>query len=78
MDANKVPSATISEVDKKIWTLHNEIRRDPKVLIPDLQQMLEQFDGMLLKRQGKVTLRTKEGKDAVQEAINFLKNQQPV
>jgi len=27
--------------------------------------MIEQFDGMLLKRPGKVTLRTKEGKEAV-------------
>eukprot|EP00356_Strombidium_inclinatum_P010906 CAMPEP_0170491946 /NCGR_PEP_ID=MMETSP0208-20121228/11391_1 /TAXON_ID=197538 /ORGANISM="Strombidium inclinatum, Strain S3" /LENGTH=36 /DNA_ID= /DNA_START= /DNA_END= /DNA_ORIENTATION= len=36
--------------------------------------MSEKFDGMLLKRPGKVTLRTKEGVDAVNEAIEFLKN----
>jgi hypothetical protein len=34
--------------------------------------MLGQFDGMLLKRPGKVTLRTKEGAEAVNEAIEFL------
>ena len=42
------------------------------MLIEDLQAMIEQFDGMLLKRPGKVTLRTKEGAPAVQEAIAFL------
>lgn len=78
MDHSKVPGPNVDEIDKKVWALHNEIRQNPKVLIPDLQHMLEQFDGMLLKRQGKVTLRTKEGKDAVQEAIDFLKIQPPV
>ena len=33
---------------------------------------------MLLKRQGKVTLRTKEGAEAVQAAITFLEQQDPV
>ena len=33
--------------------------------------MKKQFDGMLLKREGKVTLRTKEGVAAVEEAITF-------
>lgn len=40
--------------------------------------MLENFDGMLLKREGKVTLRTNEGRVAVEEAIKFLENQQPL
>lgn len=42
------------------------------MLIKDLEEMLDQFDGMLLKREGKVTLRTKEGREAVDEAIKFL------
>ena len=33
---------------------------------------------MLLKREGKVTLRTKEGVDAVKEAIEFCKKQTPM
>jgi len=48
------------------------------MLIEDLQAMIEQFDGMLLKRPGKVTLRTKEGAQAVQEAIAFLQEQTPI
>lgn len=74
MDQNQMPGAQVNEIDKKLWSLHNDVRKDPKLFIPDLQQMLEQFDSMLLKRQGKVTLRTKEGKDAVNEAIEYLKN----
>ena len=42
-------------------------------MIKDLEEMCKQFDGMLLKREGKVTLRTKEGIDAVKEAIDFCK-----
>lgn len=73
-----MPGEGVSEVDKKVWSLHNDVRKDPKMFIPDLTAMLEQFDGMLLKRQGKVTLRTKEGKEAVSEAIQYLKNQSAV
>jgi hypothetical protein len=40
--------------------------------------MLEYFDGMLLKRPGKVTLRTKEGAEAVKDAIHWLKQASPV
>jgi len=36
--------------------------------------MCKSFDGVLLKRAGKVTLKTKEGVDAVNEAIEFLKS----
>jgi len=42
-------------------------------LVKDLEEMCKQFDQMLLKREGKVTLRTKEGVDAVKEAIEFCK-----
>lgn len=37
MDTTNEPASTISEVDRKVWTVHNEVRKDPKVLIPDLQ-----------------------------------------
>ena len=74
MNENKnTPGGNISEIDKQIFEYHNNIRKDPKMLIPDLEEMINQFDGMLLKRPGKVTLRTKEGVDAVNEAIEFLK-----
>ena len=74
-DKNNTPGPTITDMDREIFELHNQLRQDPKVLIDALKEMLGQFDGMLLKRPGKVTLRTKEGADAVNEAIEFLKNQ---
>jgi len=48
------------------------------MLIPDLEEMIKQFDGQLLKRPGKVTLRTKEGVSAVNEAIEFLRKAESV
>ena len=74
-DKNNTPGPTITDMDREIFEHHNQLRQDPKVLIEPLNEMLGQFDGMLLKRPGKVTLRTKEGADAVNEAIEFLKNQ---
>jgi hypothetical protein len=52
-------------MDISIFELHNTLRKDPKYLIEPLKEMIGQFDGMLLKRPGKVTLRTKEGATAV-------------
>ena len=45
------------------------MRRDPKILIPELEDLLDKFDGTLLKRPGMVTLRTKDGPEAVTNAI---------
>lgn len=73
-----LPGADVKPIDKEIFEAHNHLRKDPKWLIPDLEEMIKQFDGMLLKREGKVTLRTKEGAEAVQEAIEFLKKCEPM
>ena len=73
--SEEFPGADVSEVDRLIFTLHNDVRRNPKQLVPDLEAMLENFDGNLLKREGKVTLRTKDGPDAVKEAIEYCNNQ---
>lgn len=59
------PGPTISDIDREIFELHNQLRKEPSTLIEDLEDMRTKFDGMLLKRPGKVTLRTKEGVDAV-------------
>lgn len=76
--ATNVPGAAVKDMDRKIFELHNNIRQNPQLLIPDLEEMLTKFDGNLLKRDAKVTLRTKEGESAVKEAIEYLKKQSPV
>ena len=70
--SDPTPDASTSEMDKKIFELHNDLRKNPKLLIPDLEEMVKNFDGQLMKRPNKVTLRTKEGVEAVHEAIKFL------
>jgi hypothetical protein len=75
---NNTPGPTITDMDREIFELHNTLRNDPKVLIEPLKEMIGQFDGMLLKRPGRVTLRTKEGADAVKEAIEFLEGCTPI
>lgn len=65
-------------MDRQIFELVNKVRSNPHEFIPHLQQMESRFEGFLMKQPGKTTLRTKEGVTAVQEAINFLRNQKPV
>jgi len=66
-----------SQFDKDFWKWQNEVRTNPKKFVPILQEFLNNFvDEYVVARPGKPRLRTKEGKRAVQEAINFL-NRQP-
>ena len=73
-----LPGTGVSEMDKQIFEIHNNIRKNPKSLVKDLEEMLTKFDGLLLKRDAKVTLRTKEGEAAVKEAIEYLNKQSPI
>ena len=65
-------------MDRQIWELINKARTNPSEMIPHLQQMESRFEGFLMKQPGKTTLRTKEGVQAVKEAINFLREMKPV
>jgi uncharacterized protein YkwD len=65
-------SKVASAVDKELFTLLNKTRADPHSFIPNLQKLLECFDGDVLKREGKTNLRTNEGPKAVKEAIEYL------
>ena len=76
--SKKVPSDNVPQIDREIFEWHNKLRKDPKCLIQDLKDLEDKFDGPLLKRPGMVTLRTKEGKEAVMEAIKFLKDTHPI
>ena len=59
--SKKVPSDNVATIDREIFEWHNKLRRDPTLLIQDLKDLEEKFDGTLLKRPGMVTLRTKDG-----------------
>lgn len=59
---------------KKLFDRINLARENPSVIIKDLTEMSEKFDGNIYNGY----LRTHEGVQAVLEAIDFLKHQEPV
>ena len=67
-----------SKLDQNVFELINKVRENPKYIIPQLRDLITKFDGEVLKREGKVNLRTKEDPDAVREAIAYLERAQPV
>lgn len=62
---------------EEILRLINQTRQDPKSAIPLLQQRLDSFEGEFYKTDGR-KMKTREGPKAVQDAIDFLNNQQPL
>lgn len=65
------PETQVSQHDKELFHLHNQIRQDPKSIIPDLENMIKQFENdIYLKRHGgRSTIKTKDGVQAVYECI---------
>eukprot|EP00347_Sterkiella_histriomuscorum_P003313 403364762 len=69
----------IPQKDQEIFDFTNQIRQDPKILIPYLQQLYASFVGNTMHPDGlKYGIVTKEGPSAVLEAIEFLNNTKPV
>jgi len=63
---------------KNIHTETNLVRRDPAAYAKHLEAMLPGFEGRMLERPGRPTLRTEEGAAAVREAIAALRARQPM
>ena len=76
----KEPDAAVAEIDKEIFALHNQIRQDPKSIVPDLEQMLDSFENevFLIRDGGRAKIKTKEGAKAVQEAIEAMNATEPM
>lgn len=53
----------------------NKVRQNPHLFVKHLEAMLNKFEGLLLKTEGKTSIRTKEGTAAVHEAMEFLSRQ---
>ncbi len=51
----------------------NDIRKNPKSIIPTLQAMLPKFKGKAYWTAPDFYIKTEEGSAAVREAINYLK-----
>ena len=78
VDVNTILPRDVQQLDSEIYELQNRLRADPRSFIPYLQEMLNRFEGDLLRQPGKTTLRTKEGPAAVNEAIEYLNRVEPV
>jgi len=50
---------------QEVLEAHNQLRTNPKKLIPVLEDMVKRFDGKRLKRPGLPTLVTEEGAKVV-------------
>lgn len=68
----------VSQMDSEVLHYTNEFRTNPKSAIPHLEDMKKKFTGKIMKRAGKVDLRTNEGITVVQELIDFLNKQAPL
>ena len=68
------PGWDVPETDREIFNLINKVRADPKDFIPFCEDLITRYEGLLIKQQGRVTIRTKEGPQAVHEAIDYLRN----
>ncbi len=66
------------KVNQELFEIINRARKEPTSIVPKLEEMLLKFDGLVLKREGECNLRTNEGAKAVQDAIDFLKAQEPL
>jgi uncharacterized protein YkwD len=70
---------SFSKLEDQVLELINAVRTDPNFLVPDLEERLFSFQASDYRNPytGKFT-RTEEGKHAVAEAINFLRDQSPM
>jgi len=67
------------EIAKEIYHQHNILRTNPLSYVPKLENSLKYFkDGKIYSPPDEDPIKTIEGKDAVEDAINFLKNQKPL
>jgi uncharacterized protein YkwD len=70
--------ASSKQLSREVWRFQNEVRQNPSVLIPLIQQDLRYFQGNTIYAPGQPGLNTDEGPSAWNEAIEFLKSQRPL
>ena len=61
------------QLEKEIFQIHNQIRKNPQSFIPKLKESLNHFREKIYHKPGEDPMQTYEGPEAIEEAINFLK-----
>ncbi|MEO1669318.1 MAG: hypothetical protein AAFR77_00815 [Cyanobacteria bacterium J06631_2] len=68
----------IADLEPKILSEINRVRTNPQGYAQWLEQQRQYYDGIWLRLPGEKPVRTNKGKKALEEAIAFLKEQQPL
>ena len=72
-------SLNYEEISKEIYQQHNIIRVNPQSYIQKLENSLKYYkDNKIYSPPEEDPIKTTEGKDSIEDAINFLKNQKPL
>lgn len=66
------------KLEEELFRLQNDLRTNPKNFIPKLRDSLNHFKDKIYKKPDEEPIQTFEGVSAINEAIQFLKNQIPV
>ncbi|MEM6610679.1 MAG: pre-peptidase C-terminal domain-containing protein [Cyanobacteria bacterium P01_C01_bin.72] len=68
----------VADLEPQILSEINRVRTNPRGYAQWLEQQRQYYDGIWLKLPGEKAVRTNKGKKALEEAIAFLKEQQPL
>ena len=72
------PEPADSDIEKRIIAELNRVRTNPQAYADWLESQRQHFQGMILTLPGEQSLRTNRGLRALNEAIAFVRNQQPL
>ena len=75
---SKVKPARLSSIERGILREMNLARTNPSQYALKLKRFLAYYNGNIVNIPGKIGIRTHEGTEAVEEAIEFLMDQDPV
>ena len=76
--ATSTEKSDSSSLAQKVLSEINRARTDPQGYAAWLQEQKQYYDGILLKLPGEKPVRTNKGLEALAEAIDFLKQQEPL
>jgi len=76
--SEQTPATDLTPLELSVAAELNLARERPKELAEHIRAMRKQFDGKLLRREGRPAIQTKEGLAAIDEAIQFLERQPPL
>lgn len=71
-------NTAIADLEPEILSEINRVRTSPQDYAQWLEQQRQYYDGIWLRLPGEKPVRTNRGRDALEEAIAFLKQQQPL